>query len=94
MNKGDMQALSKIPPQSQEAERATLGSIILGKEALLKVADFLKADDFYYEQHSIIYQAMLDLFAKHMPIDVKYWQLSLKIMENWIKSVALLTLWN
>ena len=40
MNKGDMQALSKIPPQSQEAERATLGSIILGKEALLKVADF------------------------------------------------------
>ena len=71
MNKGDLQSLSKIPPQSQEAERATLGSIILGKEALLKVADFLKADDFYYEQHSIIYQAMLDLFAKHMPIDVK-----------------------
>lgn len=71
MNKGDLQALSKIPPQSQEAEKATLGSILLNKDALIKVADFLKPEDFYYEQHAIIYQAMLDLFSKRMPIDVK-----------------------
>ena len=65
------QPLSKIPPQSQEAEKATIGSILLDKEAIIKIADFLKPDDFYFEQHNTIYQAMLDLFSKRMPIDVK-----------------------
>lgn len=63
--------LSKIPPHSQEAERAALGSILLDKEALIKIADFLKPEDFYFEQHALIYQAMLDLFGKRMPIDLK-----------------------
>lgn len=64
-------SVSKIPPQSQEAEKATLGSILLDKEALIKVADFLKPEDFYYDQHSTIYQGMLDLYSKRMPIDLK-----------------------
>lgn len=63
--------ISKIPPQSQEAERAVLGSILLDKEALVKVADFLKQDDFYYDQHITIFQGMLDLYSKRMPIDLK-----------------------
>lgn len=63
--------LSRIPPQSQEAEKATLGSLLLDKDAIIKVADFLKSEDFYYSQHNIIYQAMLDLFAKRMPIDLR-----------------------
>lgn len=63
--------LSRIPPQSEEAEKATLGSLLLDKEALIKVADFLKPEDFYYDKHIAIYQAMLDLFAKRMPIDLK-----------------------
>lgn len=62
---------SKIPPQSQEAEKATLGALLLDKEALMKVADFLKPEDFYYTQHNIIYQSMLDLFVKRMPVDIK-----------------------
>lgn len=64
-------SLAKIPPQSLEAEKATLGSILLDKEALIKVADFLKPEDFYYEQNGTIYQAMIDLFSKRMPIDLK-----------------------
>lgn len=63
--------ISKIPPHSAEAEKATLGSIVLDKDALIKVADFLKPEDFYFDQHSIVYQSMLDLFSKHMPIDIK-----------------------
>ncbi|MBI5413825.1 replicative DNA helicase [Candidatus Peregrinibacteria bacterium] len=62
---------SKIPPNSMEAEKATLGSLLLNKDAIIKVADFLKPEDFYYNQHASIYQGMLDLFAKHMPIDLK-----------------------
>ena len=63
--------LSRIPPHSQEAERAALGSLLLDKEAVIKVADFLKPEDFYFDQHTMIYQGMLDLFAKRMPIDIK-----------------------
>lgn len=64
-------AFAKIPPSSPEAEKATLGSILIDKEALVKVADFLKAEDFYYGQHGMIYQAMVDLYSKRMPIDLK-----------------------
>lgn len=71
MSNSSAQTFSKIPPQSQEAEKATLGSILLDKEGLIKIADFLKPEDFYYDQHTIIYQAILDLFAKRMPIDLK-----------------------
>jgi replicative DNA helicase len=63
--------LSKIPPNSPEAEKATLGSLLLDKDAIIKVADFLKPDDFYFGQHTTIYEAMLDLFMKRMPIDLK-----------------------
>lgn len=61
----------KIPPHSEEAEKATLGALIIDKESIIKVADFLRPEDFYFEKHGIIYQAMLDLFTKHMPIDLK-----------------------
>jgi len=63
--------LTKIPPHSAEAEKSTLGSLIIDKDAITKIADFLAPDDFYYEQHGIIYQAVMDLYIKHMPIDVK-----------------------
>lgn len=63
--------ITKIPPQSQEAEKATLGSILIDKDAIIKIADFLKPEDFYYNQHGQIFQAMLDLFGKRMPIDIK-----------------------
>ena len=62
---------SKIPPHSLEAEKATLGSLLLDKEAVIKVADFLQPGDFYYDTNGIIYQAMLDLYTKRMPIDLR-----------------------
>lgn len=60
----------KIPPQNIEAEQSVLGSILLDKEALLKVGDFLRGDDFYRDDHKIIYEAILKLFEKRKPIDV------------------------
>lgn len=59
----------KIPPQNIEAEKCLLGCLMLDKEAIVKVVDFLKAEDFYKENHQKIYQAMLDLFKKSEPID-------------------------
>lgn len=60
----------KIPPQNIEAEQSVLGSLLLDKDALVKVADFLRAEDFYRDDHSQIYQAILRLYEKRKPIDV------------------------
>lgn len=60
----------KIPPQNTEAEQSVLGAILLDKDALIKIADFLRADDFYREDHQTIYAAILTLYEKRKPIDV------------------------
>jgi replicative DNA helicase len=60
----------KLPPQSLEAEKSLLGCLMLDKDAILKVADFLRAEDFYKKIHQQIYQVMLELFERGEPIDL------------------------
>lgn len=62
--------VAKIPPQNIEAEQSVLGSLLLDKDALIKVADFLRPDDFYRDDHQEIYEAILKLYEKRKPIDV------------------------
>lgn len=59
-----------IPPQNLEAEVSVLGSILLDKDAILKVADMIKPEDFYKSSHGIIFHAMLELYEKGEPIDL------------------------
>ena len=60
----------KIPPQSIEAEQSLLGSLMLDKDAIIKVVDFLQARDFYKGIHQEIYTAMTDIFGRGEPVDV------------------------
>lgn len=62
--------LGRIPPQNLEAESSVLGSVLLDKEALTKVADLITADDFYKEAHQVIFQSMLELYEAREPIDL------------------------
>lgn len=62
--------MSKIPPQNLEAESSLLGALLLDKEAIIKVGDALRPEDFYKEGNGLIYQAILDLFEKHEPADI------------------------
>jgi replicative DNA helicase len=59
-----------VPPHSEEAERSVLGSILLDSDSLTKVADFLKASDFYFDVNKIVYEACVALFNQHKPIDL------------------------
>lgn len=65
-----MESGLKVPPNSIEAERAVLGSLLIDKESVIKVADLLDKDDFYHEVHGTIYRAILDLYEKRTPIDL------------------------
>jgi len=47
-----------------------LGSLMLDKNAILKVVDFLEPRDFYKETHQEIYAAIQELFSKGEPIDL------------------------
>ncbi|MDP4006983.1 MAG: replicative DNA helicase [bacterium] len=60
----------KLPPQSIEAETSLLGSLMMDKDAILRVGDFLESRDFYKKIHQSIYLAIQELFEKGDPIDV------------------------
>lgn len=60
----------KVPPQNLEAEQTVLGSVLIDKNAIFRVADLLTPDDFYSPAHSRIYDSILSLYEKRQPIDV------------------------
>lgn len=47
-----------------------MGSLMIDKLAISKVADILTSYDFYSTSHQKIFQAALDLFSKNEPIDI------------------------
>lgn len=66
-----MSQVTKIPPQNIEAEQSLLGSLLIDKEAIVKISEVLIADDFYkIDQHGSIYNAIQSLFEKREPIDL------------------------
>lgn len=65
-----MSSFEKVTPQNIEAEQSYLGSLLLDKDAMIKVADAVQPDDFYLDKHRRIYEAMLDLYRKSEPIDL------------------------
>ncbi|HXK66528.1 MAG TPA: replicative DNA helicase, partial [Spirochaetota bacterium] len=52
------------------AEAACLSSILLSKDALLKVIEILQVEDFYIDAHRMIYEAIRELEIKAIPIDL------------------------
>lgn len=61
---------SKIPPQNIEAEQSVLGSLLIDKDAVVKVAEFLQPAHFYRDAHSEVYSAVLSLYEKKEPADI------------------------
>jgi len=60
----------KEPPHHQDLEEIVLGSVLIDREAVVEVAEFLRPEHFYYETHGSVYEAMLKLFGDRDPIDI------------------------
>jgi len=60
----------KLPPQDIDAERSVLGALMLDKNAIIRVADLIKADNFYTPTHTRIFEAIFELFKRGEPIDI------------------------
>lgn len=64
-------SLGKLPPQALDLEESILGALLIEKNAIIQVAEFLRSEHFYSDQHSEIYKAIMDLFTKGDPIDMR-----------------------
>ena len=60
----------KIQPQDLESEKSLLGAMMLSQDAVAIVIGKVTADSFYKPSHGTIFQAIIDLFNKHEPIDL------------------------
>jgi replicative DNA helicase len=68
IRKSRSQILKNLP-QSLEAEKSFLGSILLNNEVLANIGDSIKEDDFLLDAHRKIYATMREMSEKHVPID-------------------------
>ncbi|MEX1112727.1 MAG: replicative DNA helicase, partial [Candidatus Andersenbacteria bacterium] len=60
----------RVPPHNIDAEESVLGSLLIDKDAIVKIADWLTAQDFYQSKHAKIYEAIIHLYTKGDAIDV------------------------
>lgn len=57
-------------PCSMEAEQAVLGAIICDNEVAIRIVSFLSVDDFYAQNHKIIFEQIEKLNKNNKPIDL------------------------
>ncbi len=60
----------KLPPHSVEAEQSVLGGLLLEASALDKITDLVTPDDFYRNEHRLIYRQIVRLSEQAKPVDV------------------------
>src|SRR5580765_7402545 len=62
--------IDRLPPQSIEAEQSVLGAVLIDRETIIEIAEFLRPEDFYRQAHANVYRAMLELFERREPVDL------------------------
>lgn len=66
----DKTSALKIPPHSIEAEQSVLGGIMLDNQAWDQVIEIVVEEDFYRQEHRLIFQALQRLARQNFPQDV------------------------
>ena len=59
----------RVPPHDDEAEMATLGGMLLSKEAITDVLEILRGNEFYQPAHESIFDVIVDAYNRSMPAD-------------------------
>jgi replicative DNA helicase len=60
----------RVPPHDMQSEMASLGGMMLGRDALIDVSSLLNAGDFYHPMHGLIFEAIMSLDASSEPVDM------------------------
>ena len=59
----------RMPPYNLDAEEAVLGSLLIDGDSIQKVADLLKATDFYRDRNQWVYEAAYTLYNREEAIN-------------------------
>jgi len=63
--------LVRIPPYSEEAEKAVIGSMLIDRDAVEKAVESgLNADDFYLNYHQRLFQIIIDIYSSRQPVEI------------------------
>lgn len=57
-------------PQSLEAERSTLGAMMMERDAIARAVEIVSCDEFYRELHRKIFAVIIDLYNHDEPVDL------------------------
>lgn len=60
----------RIPPQNIDAEQSVIGSIFLEPDAIVGVLEYLTPEDFYRQNHQVIFKAMMALNERGEAVDI------------------------
>lgn len=60
----------RVLPQALDLEEAVLGALMLEKDGIITVQDYLSSESFYSEAHRIVYRAIENLSKELKPIDL------------------------
>ena len=59
----------KSSPQSIEAEKSVLGSMMIDKNVIAQAVEILSAEDFYRDAHKYIFKSIVEMYQRDEPID-------------------------
>src|SRR5262249_21810632 len=57
-------------PHSLDAERSVLGALILDNDSIYRIQDFIRSEDFYAENHRILYERIAELLGSTHAVDL------------------------
>lgn len=60
----------RMMPHDEVAEKSLLGAVIINNDILPEVLTIVRPRDFYEQRHQIIFQAIVDLYDQHKPVDL------------------------
>ncbi len=63
------QSIERLPPHNTDAEQGLLGSLLIDRDAIIRVASFVKPEDFYHHANGTVYRAVFDLYNRREPTD-------------------------
>ncbi len=60
----------RLPPQSRDAERCVLGSMLRENAVIADVVQIIRQENFYFDAHQKIFQAIVDIYDSGHPVDL------------------------
>ena len=64
-----MNLADRLPPQNTEAEQGIFGSILLDQSVLHDIVPMLRADDFYRDSHTILWETIAGMYGRGERVD-------------------------